>query len=448
MPIIKKAHLRFTIVCTVITSIILLLASLAYLFVAESNLKDNQYQTFQEDTNSMVYNLETQTVISHDWLAKLEADNRNLIFLEDNGYPLLFGSVIADQSREALYQNVKNYYAKNIAVKTPKPLLQTFQSEFIFTNKKALLSIHREQYYAFYCYFPRYNGNLEVYILHSLKPIYTQIYKQRVLFAVIGLPAILFLYFFYYFFIKQLLKPIAESQRKQNQFIAAASHEFRTPLAVIASCISAMKQSAPSHLKGQPDFIHILENESHRMTRLINDMLFLTNRGNPSQQFQFKSCELETIVLDCYESFEQLALEHGLSLQINLPETPMPLCNCDADKLKQLVAILLHNAISYTPSGGSISLSASYKKNQFSLLVADNGIGIPNQEKNKIFEQFFRSDRSRSKKNHFGLGLSIAQEIAFAHCSHIIVTDTPGGGSTFTLTLSNDISNKKIVSCS
>jgi signal transduction histidine kinase len=93
----------------------------------------------------------------------------------------------------------------------------------------------------------------------------------------------------------------------------------------------------------------------------------------------------------------------------------------------------VHNAISYTPENGKIDISLSYEKKRFTISVADNGIGIADDEKSKIFDRFYRSDKSRNSKEHFGLGLSIATEIAAAHKGNITVSDTPNGGATFTV---------------
>lgn len=129
----------------------------------------------------------------------------------------------------------------------------------------------------------------------------------------------------------------------------------------------------------------------------------------------------------------------NISFTVSLPRTALPPCLSDGERLSQVIAILLHNAISYTPSGGSISLAMSpntaKKPEALTLSIADNGIGIPDEEKDKIFQRFYRSDRSRSVKNHFGLGLPIASEIIRSLDGTIRVVDTPGGGSTFLVRL-------------
>ena len=175
------------------------------------------------------------------------------------------------------------------------------------------------------------------------------------------------------------------------------------------------------------------------MSRLINDMLTLTESDNHDFSISKKPVELDTLLLNTCESFEVLAKEKLLSLSLILPDNPLPSCNCDPDRIKQVISILLHNAISYTPESGKICVSLSYKKSSgksnFYLSVSDNGIGISDEDKKKIFNRFYRAEKSRSAKGHFGLGLSIAYEIIHAHHGNITVADSKEGGTVFTVCL-------------
>ena len=104
-------------------------------------------------------------------------------------------------------------------------------------------------------------------------------------------------------------------------------------------------------------------------------------------------------------------------------------------RMEQILAILLDNAISYTPPQGKISLSLQSSPGKFTLQVSDNGNGIPDSEKEAVFDRFYRQDKSHKDKSHFGLGLCIAWEIVHMHKGKIWVEDTPGGGSTFVVVL-------------
>ena len=171
------------------------------------------------------------------------------------------------------------------------------------------------------------------------------------------------------------------------------------------------------------------------MTSLVNDMLTLSASDSQRLPFHPAPVELDTLLINTYEAFEPLAADKKLTLTISLPEDALPLCHADADRLSQLLQVLLSNAISYTPEGGSIDLTLAYQKNHFCLTVADTGIGIPPEDQKKIFDRFYRAEKSRSAKGHFRLGLSIALEIVKLHHGTIRVDSRPGGGSVFTVTL-------------
>ena len=171
------------------------------------------------------------------------------------------------------------------------------------------------------------------------------------------------------------------------------------------------------------------------MASLIDDMLTLS--ASDSHRFSFRPApvELDTLLINASEAFEPLAAEKKQSLSVTLPEDALPPCMADAERIMQLLSILLHNAVSYTPEGGSIELALLRRKNRFCLSVSDTGPGIPAADRKKIFDRFYRAEKSRSAKGHFGLGLSIASEIVKLHHGSITVGSREDGGSVFTVTL-------------
>ena len=172
-----------------------------------------------------------------------------------------------------------------------------------------------------------------------------------------------------------------------------------------------------------------------RVSSLVNDMLTLSQSDTHRFSIQKVPIELDTLLMNSYESFVPLAQEKSLSFSVELPEDVLPPCNADPERISQVVSILLHNAISYTPGHGAITLSLAIHRDKFHIIVTDNGIGISDEDKKKIFDRFYRAEKSRSMKDHFGLGLSIAHEIVKAHGGSIAVSDAAGGGSCFTVVL-------------
>lgn len=431
----KKVHIRLTLLCAGITAVIMIVMSLCYLYVSENGLYRNQFQSFQNDINTITTNLEQQSVISMEWLSKMEAQGNYLFYVLDSGVPFLYNQLNnADEksTRNLLLEECKNAYLNTDNVSSFEKTSSdssyiSYHSEFEFVSAST-----GAKYFGSVINLGKYASSLEIIILSSLQSLEEQILEQRFRFILIDLAAAFLLTVFSWIFTGLLLRPIIENQQKQTQFVASASHELRTPLAVILSAAECCK-TAP--LEKQEGFLKTISQEGLRMSALVNDMLTLSASDNQRFSVQPKAIELDTLLMNSYEAFDPLARDKSISLSISLPEKALPTCSADPERISQVVSILLHNAISYTPEHGKIELSIAYKKEHFYLSIKDNGIGISDEDKKKIFDRFYRVEKSRSTKDHFGLGLSIAHEIIKAHNGSIQVTDAEGGGSIFTVVL-------------
>ena len=437
----QKVHLRLTILCGSITAVILLAMSFAYLYISEQSLKNSTFSSFQNNMGTLLTNLEHQNVITHEWLTKMEGNGRYLIHITDNGVPFLFNEREAEEQKK-LFEDVWRIYGQS-----PGPLVggeysETGHMEFFYTPKQGHMTLTEkfrdfflspgEDYCACAAVSKRNGGTLQVIILYPLNTLQAQIKRQRLLFLLIDVLAIALLSLFAFHFTKRILKPLEENQRRQTQFVASASHELRTPLAVILSCAGACEKAAGNDRKR---FLDSIRSEGMRMAGLIDDMLLLTTADNKSWSIRKTPVEPDTLLLNLYEAFEPVAAEKNIALSVSLPEASVPAVSCDKERMIQVLAVLMQNALSYTPAGGSVKLSLFSHGKSTSFSVADNGPGIPDAEKEHIFERFYRTEKSRTEKGHFGLGLCIAAEIVHAHHGKISVKDTPGGGSTFTVLL-------------
>lgn len=437
----KKVHLRLTILCASITAVILLAMSFGYLYISEQSLKNSTFSSFQNNMGTLLTNLEHQNVITHEWLTKMENNGKYLIHITDNGVPFLFNER-KSAGEQALFEDIWNTYGNDPGFAAENEYSDTSRMEFFYTpdpdGKKypplpgrAFFS-PREEYCVCTAVSRRNGGALQIIILYPLHTLRAQTDRQRLLFLLLDILAIALLSVFSFHFTKRILQPLEENQKRQTQFIASASHELRTPLAVILSCASASEKAAGSDRKR---FLGAIRSEGMRMSKLIDDMLLLTTADSKSWGIRKTAVEADTLLLNLYEAFEPVAAEKNIALSVSLPETSVPPVFCDRERIMQVLAVLLHNAVSYTPAGGKVNLSLSTRGKTTSFAVADNGPGIPDAEKEYIFERFYRTEKSRTEKGHFGLGLCIAAEIVHAHRGKIIVNDTPGGGSTFTVLL-------------
>lgn len=425
----QKVHIRLASLCAGITTFILLVMSFGYLYISEQGLRRSHFISFQNDMNTVISNLEQQTIITHEWLTRMEDNGKYLINIIDNGAPFLYNERSTSEQKQ-LFHIAWEVYERTFEITSLTNTLATYHEDFLFSSKGS----RSNDYYACVATSERSNGTFQVMLLCSMEPLLRQIRTQRILFLTLDIFASFLLVLFSFYLTKRILKPLEENQRQQSQFIASASHELRTPLAVILSCASASLKASE---KEQVHFIESIQSEGLRMSRLIDDMLLLTKADSCRWSIQKTPTELDTLLLDTFEAFEPIASEKSIRLFIRLPEEAVPAVLCDKERIRQVLAILLHNAISYTPEGGRIELLLTYDNKMLQLLVSDNGIGIPDDKKEHIFERFYRADQSRSDKDHFGLGLCIAAEIVAAHNGQLLVSDTPGGGSTFTVVLSN-----------
>lgn len=428
----KKLRMKLSLLCSAITIGILWSMSAAFLLVSESNQRENNFLSFQADMNSLLTSLEGQSILSHSWLKKME-NGKYRIYLLDNDKPLLFNELTFSKEERALIDSLLSHYRENLSDQTPANSFRPAHCEFSWSEKKAAKSALRTSSHYVSCMTWLNNSvPITAVVYASQLPQKRHFFMQRILFAGLDLAGAVFLFAFSYFFTGRLLKPVLENQMRQNEFVASASHELRTPLSVILASVSAC-EAAPT--EEQARFFAAIRREGKRMQGLISDMLLLASGQSDRLRLNKTQVDLETLLLNQYENFEPLARQKQLLLSIDLPDGDLPLCQCDEEKIAQLLSIFLQNALSYTPAGGSVCLSARQVSKNILLSVTDTGFGISRQEKKLIFERFYRAEKARSQRDHFGLGLCIAADIAKAHHSHITVTDNQPTGSVFTLTL-------------
>ncbi len=262
---------------------------------------------------------------------------------------------------------------------------------------------------------------------------------QWLLIVLIGL-AILFIgvaVLLSYFMSKRSLIPIQEAYHRQRQFVADASHELRTPLSVIFSSVEALEMEEElTKNEFTQKLLNRLREEIKRMTKLMNDLLTLARADSEhaslqlaKETFDFRPHAERTLHL-----LEELASKKNIRMDFHSPESVI--ITADADKLTQLLYILLDNAIKYTPDGGQVTLSLRVEpfkqQRMLTISVKDTGIGIPPESLDRIFDRFYRVDKARSRQQGgHGLGLSIAKWIVDAHGGHIHVQSEVGKGSEF-----------------
>ncbi|MBP2625420.1 MAG: sasA 9 [Firmicutes bacterium] len=234
------------------------------------------------------------------------------------------------------------------------------------------------------------------------------------------------------FMANRAMIPIQNSWQQQKDFLADASHEFRTPLAIIQTNLEIVRDNPEETVRSQEHWLSNIHEETLCMTKLVESLLFLA-RADSHQQLLIKDdFQLGQTIMIAAELFRPVAAIQGVTLDLQV-ETHIPYCGDEA-KLRQVVGILLDNAIRHTPTGGKITINLENSHQGILLSVTDTGEGIPPEHLEKIFERFYQSDSSRSQGGT-GLGLSIAKWIIESHNGSISALSTPGTGSIFNVVL-------------
>jgi signal transduction histidine kinase len=432
----KRFHIQMTFFCTLIISFVIVGMTVAYLSISESSVQSINYANFLTNCNTSLSYLNEQNIISHEWVSKAEQNNQYLLEIYDNGRPLTVTNQRLTKEQLVVIDVIKETSNDLYSLDLNSPLNEQESIKQVSFH----LVIDEDKFYATTALIPKMGGVIGVVIYQPLSIHTPAIVRQRILFLSVDVIATLILGVFSWFFTAQLIKPIEKNRKQQIAFIASASHELRTPLAVILSSLSAMKKG---NLQESERFAETIQSEGNRMARLIDDMLALANADSHNWSIQSEPVDMDTLLLDIYEKYEYLAVEKGFQLDIVLPEEAIPKCRCDKLRIEQVLSILLDNAMEYTPNDGIIRLSIYHRSHTLILKVADNGLGIPPEQREQIFQRFYRADASHTKKNHFGLGLSIAKEIIKLHRGIIYVEDGIDCGACFTIELPLNDKEKK-----
>ena len=230
-----------------------------------------------------------------------------------------------------------------------------------------------------------------------------------------------------------LVRPVEESWRRQQQFVADASHELKTPLTVLLADADILLGHPDDTIRSQSRWVEHLRDEGLRMKGLVEDLLFLARGDAGDRERPRGRVELSQVCEGCVMSFEPLAFEAGLVLESSV--APGVGVTGDGEELRRLCAILLDNACKYCGPGGTVRVTLE-GGGEAALTVHNTGEPIPAEDQAHLFERFYRADAARGReKGGYGLGLSIAAAIVERHGGKIAVRSTAGEGTAFTVIL-------------
>lgn len=423
---INKIRKKLIFMYTISTGMILTVVLVIALFVMNQQIVQNKKEAFKNNFMTVKQKVLMNNEISNLWLAEMETKSHLIIHIEDCGQALFYkGSWKSATDRSVLVRRLKKLaYRDKINTKI-RPISTNEVQSTIYEFKG-----NKNDTYLGQVYMVSLNkGYRSILVLQYISRNVSEEIKKNVVIIVLYLAGILALFSVSRWIVGKSLEPVEESRKRQTQFIASASHELKSPLAVIRANTSAMMiepENAEHFIKG-------IDKECVRLSSLVEDLLLLASTDAKCWNVKNERIDMDVLLIDIYDSFESFCKKNQKELKLELQEEMLPAIAGDVLRIKQILSVLIDNAVTYSMEGSSIVLRAYEKKNQLYIEVEDHGAGIEESMKREIFEKFYRGDQSRKDKNHYGLGLSIAKELTQLHGGQISVRDTRGGGATFVI---------------
>lgn len=254
-------------------------------------------------------------------------------------------------------------------------------------------------------------------------------------FAVVGLVMLIVIYFLSRYFANRSIAPVREAFEKQKQFIGDASHELKTPLAIINTNADVLLANQEDTIANQAKWLHYIKSETERMTGLTNDLLYLTQMDDSRSTMIHAKFNMSDAVESIILPMEAVIFEKNISLDYNIE--PDLTVHGNSEQIKQVILILLDNAVKYSGPKGAVNVTLQKQNNDVMLAVSNTGEGIAPEHLDRIFDRFYRTDSSRARKHGgHGLGLAIARSIVDQHKGEVYARSVVGEGATFYVRLS------------
>lgn len=419
---------KLTLLYTFITGLILTMVVVTLAIITSQSNNRQQETLFTNQLMTITNKLQYDSKISQDWLSSMECDNGLMIHIEENQRPLQYigfspnatdRSILLERARQKALEESVDSRIPPVSTSLVKSELFTIQGDY------------HDSYQGMVVVFSVKNSYFSLILLRDITSTQKRIFYQMLLFALADIVGILCLLFANWKFVGKSLEPIRINEEKQHAFIAAASHELRSPLAVINASADAISSSKDD----TEHFITNIKSECRRMSRLIQDLLLLASSKSNAWSLATEKLDMDTLLLNIFEKYQPLCSSKNIPLKLELPDDSLPVIQGDGERIAHVISIFLDNGIAYAPSGTVLTLRAFIQKHTLTCSVIDHGPGISDEQKEHVFEYFYRSDASRKDKQHFGLGLCVAKELTRLSGGRIELTDTPGGGCTFSLVL-------------
>lgn len=362
------------------------------------------------------------STLDSGWLNQLESSGDLAFYLEENGVPLLY-SLRQPDTAQAVFDKIRQSAEQSFNVSlSAAPLTSTSGKDLSFSLTENG-TVYR---CAVRLSAPKQGQWTTLLAFQDTAPEEAYCRALAVRFACVAFAGWVLLTLIGWLISGQAVRPVAQAFRSQQAFLSAAGHELRTPLAVIRANAGAARQQPGKVWQ----YLHVIDEECARMGTLVDDLLLLSAGTSARQRLNPEPIEPDAFLLDFAESMEPLARRCQRRLQADLPDQAVPKIRADAYRLRQVLTVLLDNALRFAPENTTIHLRLTTARGQVRFTVEDGGPGVPVGERKRIFDRFYRIG-GQGDARHYGLGLSVARELTQLHGGRIWVEDTPDGGAAF-----------------
>lgn len=428
-PLSKKLNTLFImVIMLIITSIMIILCN-NYVHMEQSS----EVLLFQRMVTQMIYRLEEnnqnfESIVDsyHEYkypiFCYIQDTSGRMIYRTDSDFPT---------DTDALLERFRTQAGKEdtyIIANDNKPA--TDQSGvFLFNGTK------NDDYLGILATIVMQNNTVyHLSLIYRQQSLFDILTKQAFLYVSLWCLSLIAVTIMSHLLIKKALKPTEVMLKSQKDFIASASHELKSPLAVILANAEKLEQLQIDNTEFRKS-VKILDKECMRMSKLVRDMLLLASSDAKSWTICKNTIDIDTLLISLYETYEPICINRKICLRLEISETSYPKFCADEERLFQILTIYMENAIHHSTGNKQIEIKTAVTAKHITFFVIDHGKGIPEDDKPYIFNRFYCADKSRTDKSNFGLGLSIADELAKMMNGKVGCKDTDGGGATFFVTL-------------
>lgn len=421
----KKLYFMFTLGTMAILSFVIGMV----LFNQISAEQENERSAFRRMSTVMIYQLEDTDTYLEEKLSENQKQNPTVCIIKNTSGKVIYQTSFSfptstDSLLDSLYEQARGLsnWGETADITTDYGIFEIKgeKSDYYYGIPATIISKNNAVYH--------------LVLLHKVKSMAELLWEYALPSILVWIISLFCILFLSGFILKKAFLPTENIWKSQKEFIASASHELKSPLAVIVSNTEKIDKLEINNMELSTS-ITVMNAECMRMARLVNDMILLASVDAKTWSVTKKTVNIDTLLISIYEAYESVCAKHNIMFNLNLSETSYPALQSDSERIMQILGIFIDNAIHHAKNTPYIQMQTSLTAKNITFYIIDHGEGILEQDKPYVFDRFFCADKSHTDKSHFGLGLSIANELSKMLGGEVGFRDTDGGGTTFYLTI-------------